>query len=407
MSSYNICQEVNIVGGVYKEICYWPKWDAMFGSAWRAVRVFRAFSPNANITLHTIGNDEIKKMMTIYAKAEKLNPQVRQSSSITEFHYDYPLSIPVIYRQKEEQYELEASGSFMIGFGMLEAKTKISGEWVVYDPQSPRKPLSFRRQGGQSEHLALVMNEGEAKLLSGKQDISSIKTTLFEQESCECLVVKCGAKGAMLYTSKDDEGSNIPVYKTSHVWPIGSGDVFTTVFSFYWFSGFKPIDAAINASKAVAAYCNNKGYIEDLPSILQRSLAFEEFFPQKKGQVYLAGPFFTLSEKLFVSKCRNILTSMGVQVFSPYHDVGEGEANYVAPKDIEELKKSSCVFAIIDGLDSGTLFEVGFAVSSGIKVVAYVENETEGALKMLSGTGCDIESDFSTALYKTCWYAAG
>ena len=59
-----------------------------------------------------------------------------------------------------------------------------------------------------------------------------------------------------------------------------------------------------------------------------------------------------------------------------------------------------------DGLDSGTLFEVGYAVSLGKKVVAYVENETEGALKMLAGTGCDIEKDFTTAMYKTCWYAA-
>ena len=97
---------------------------------------------------------------------------------------------------------------------------------------------------------------------------------------------------------------------------------------------------------------------------------------------------------------------MGVPVFSPYHDVGEGKAEDVAPKDIEKLRDCSCVFAIVDGLDSGTLFEIGYAVAIGKKVVAYVENETEGSLKMLAGTGCDIEKDFTTAIYKTCWYAA-
>ena len=78
----------------------------------------------------------------------------------------------------------------------------------------------------------------------------------------------------------------------------------------------------------------------------------------------------------------------------------------MAPKDIEALNACDCVFAIIDGLDSGTLFEIGYAVAKGKKVVAYVENETDGALKMLKGTGCDIQSDFTTAIYKTCWYAS-
>ena len=208
----------------------------------------------------------------------------------------------------------------------------------------------------------------------------------------------------MVFSSKDEEGTAVPVYKTSHVFPIGSGDVFTTVFSFFWFSGYKSIIAAMNASKAVAAYCEDKGMVDAIPELLKKN-AFEEFIPNKAGLVYLAGPFFTLNAKLFVSECRNILQAMGMQVFSPYHDVGEGKAEDVAPKDIEKLKKCSCVFAIIDGLDSGTLFEVGYAIALGKKVVAYVENETEGSLKMLKGTGCDIEKDFTTALYKTCWYA--
>ena len=92
-------------------------------------------------------------------------------------------------------------------------------------------------------------------------------------------------------------------------------------------------------------------------------------------------------------------------VFSPYHDVGEGEAEDVVPKDIEALDVCDCVFAIVDGLDSGTLFEIGYAVAKGKKVVVYVENETEGTLKMLKGTGCEIESDFTTAVYKTIWNA--
>jgi len=51
----------------------------------------------------------------------------------------------------------------------------------------------------------------------------------------------------------------------------------------------------------------------------------------------------------------------GLRVFSPYHDVGIGIGKDVAPKDIEALKRSRAVLAIIDGVDTGTIFEVGYA----------------------------------------------
>jgi nucleoside 2-deoxyribosyltransferase len=344
-------------------------------------------------------------MLNVFSGVDNFKYQLTKSSSTIGFYYNHPLACPIIQGRSEDNYSLKLSGRCVIGFGMLEAVTQIDGEWVVYDPQSPRHPSSFRGQAGKAEHLALVLNESEAKKLSGETEILQIRDTLFEREGCECLVMKCGAKGALVFTSKDDEGVVIPVYKTSHVWPLGSGDVFTTVFSFFWFSGCKPVDAAMNASKAVAVYCNGNGNIEAIPELIQKKGMFEELVHRKNGLVYLAGPFFTLSEKLFVSECRNLLFAMGIKVFSPYHDVGEGKAEDVAPKDINKLEECSCVFAIVDGLDSGTLFEVGYAVAMGKKVVAYAENETEGTMKMLMGTGCNIEKDFTTALYKTCWYA--
>lgn len=406
MSGEDICREVSIVGGTYKETCYWPIWDELYGSGWRAVRVFRAFSPDANITFHTVGDDQVEKILKIYAGSENILSQLTKTSSTINFYYNHPLSCPKVHGDSTEgKVLLKVSGRFVIGFGMLEANTYIEGEWVVYDPQSPSNPQSFRGRSGKAEHLALVLNESEAQRLSGETEMPQIKEALFEREKCECLIVKRGAKGAMVFPSKDEEGTVVPVYKTSHVFPIGSGDVFTTVFSLFWFNGFKPTTAAMNASKASAAYCEEKGMVDAIPELLKGD-ALKAFIPNKTGLIYLAGPFFTLNAKLFVSECRNILHAMGLKVFSPYHDVGEGKAEDVAPKDIEKLKECSCVFAIVDGLDSGTLFEVGYAIALGKKVVAYVENETEGSLKMLEGTGCDIEKDFTTAIYKTFWYAS-
>lgn len=399
------CLEVSIVGGTYQETCYWPEWDELFGSGWRAVRVMRALCPEVQINYCTVGDEQAEKTLKLYAASEKLRYALKRTTSPIEFYYNHPLATPIIQRG-EQHYNLNVNGKHVVYFGMLEATAQIEGEWVVYDPQSPLNPLSFREQGGKAAHLALVLNKSEAKRLSEETELDSIKKALFEKEGCECLVVKCGAEGAKVYASADDEGTVIPVFKTHHVWPIGSGDVFTTVFAYYWFVGSKATEAALNASRAVAAYCEGQGDVDRVADAVREGTPYEEFVPKKKGLVYLAGPFFTLSEKLFVSDCRNLLRAMGVDVFSPYHDVGEGMAEDVAPKDLESLKDCSCVFAIVDGLDSGTLFEVGYAVSLGKKVVAYVENETEGALKMLAGTGCGIEKDFTTAMYKTCWYAA-
>ena len=403
MSGENHCGEVSITGGAYREICNWPVWNAVFGSGWRAVRVFRAFYPKTNITFCSVGNQQLQQIMKVYAASELLEPNIVVADNMLCFEYAHPLSRPIITGLNKKRLAVEADGNYVIGFGMLDASVKLTGDYVVYDPQSPTHPISFREQGGLANHLALVMNETEAKILSGENDLLNIRNRLFEREDCECLVIKRGANGAMVFQSADDSGCVIPAYKTEHVWPIGSGDVFTTVFACYWFNGNTPEESAMKASRAAAAYCETAGSYEDLPEKIKED--FVEFKPNKQGHVYLAGPFFTLNEKAFVTECRNILLAMGVSVFSPYHDVGEGKAEDVAPKDINALDSCDCVFAIVDGLDSGTLFEIGYAVAKGKKVVAYVENETEGALKMLQGTGCDIENDFTTAIYKTCWYA--
>ncbi len=75
------------------------------------------------------------------------------------------------------------------------------------------------------------------------------------------------------------------------------------------------------------------------------------------------------------------------------------------PTDIEAIKKSDLVFAVVDGLDSGTLFEVGYARALEKPVVAFVQNETAQSIKMLQGTQCEIVDDFASAIYRVTWTA--
>jgi nucleoside 2-deoxyribosyltransferase len=94
---------------------------------------------------------------------------------------------------------------------------------------------------------------------------------------------------------------------------------------------------------------------------------------------------------------------MGFKVFSPIHDVGVGCAELVAGKDIEALEKAQVILAILDGLDPGTIFEIGFAKAKGIKVIVVAESVPEESLTMVSGTECSVFDDLTSAIYAACW----
>jgi nucleoside 2-deoxyribosyltransferase len=77
-----------------------------------------------------------------------------------------------------------------------------------------------------------------------------------------------------------------------------------------------------------------------------------------------------------------------------------GSAHDVAPKDIEMLHAADKVFAILDGFDPGTVFEVGYARALGKRVVAYAEACGDEALKMFVGSNCEVVSDFASAIVR-------
>ena len=110
-----------------------------------------------------------------------------------------------------------------------------------------------------------------------------------------------------------------------------------------------------------------------------------------------------MAQRWIINESLNVHGSFGLTVFSPLHDVGMGPAEMVAYKDLEALRNSDVVFAIVDGLDPGTLFEIGYARSIDIPVVCLAENVSEEDVKMLKGSDCFLTSDFSTAVYATGW----
>ena len=126
---------------------------------------------------------------------------------------------------------------------------------------------------------------------------------------------------------------------------------------------------------------------------------------EKVKTVYLAGPFFNLPQRWLIEEFKLALDNAGVPVFSPLHHVGRGNADDVYQPDIEGLKTCSVVLACLDGLDAGTVYEVGFAHSLGAKVIGFVSAERNEDLKMIAGGGSELTNDFATALYLTVWAA--
>jgi nucleoside 2-deoxyribosyltransferase len=127
----------------------------------------------------------------------------------------------------------------------------------------------------------------------------------------------------------------------------------------------------------------------------------------KRRRLYLAGPFFNITDRWLVNETRTALMDQGMDVFSPMHDVGLGPAHSVVPADIQAIRDCDAMLCLLCTLDPGTVFEAGFARSLGKPVVVFAQNVGDEAVKMLAGTDCDICGDFASSIYKAVWAANG
>ncbi len=396
---------IQIVGGTYLEYCREPHWFELFGSGLRAALALGSTqTPTKLLTLIGVDQEAV-----LQAKVSNIDLECKTVSETVVFEYLHPLSKPVVAPEPQlrkfirDPIILEADGDKIVCFGIIEGGTKIKAKMAVYDPQSPIEARHFNANGSTAEKLAIVANRAEASLLSGISD-DARRSCLKLAEEAEVAIVKCGAHGCLV--GHKGHVTRVPAFKTKKVFPIGSGDVFTALFALAWMEkGLPPVEAATIASRGAAHYVETQAFpsIEDCSATDRQ--AIEPLEQAKRKQVYLAAPFFNLPQRWLVEEFRFSLQESGVEVFSPVHDVGRGDAAKVYGADIRGLEESGVVLACLDGLDPGTLYEVGYAHKIGLPVVAFVSAERDEDLKMLIGGGCDMTSDFATAFYLTVWKA--
>jgi nucleoside 2-deoxyribosyltransferase len=391
---------ITIVGGVYHESCIWPEWDQIVGSGGRAAAAISGHVDGVRLCSYI--KAELISLFQPSATVYGFQFEPTVGTQGISFEYVHSLSTPIVRPSPEliqMNAPIEVSDEVVLRFGMLEGTAVVTAERCVYDPQSPLRPERFAANGSKASHLAIVANRTEVSSMSGRSDPHDGAQVLLD-EGAEVVVVKSGPAGAFVILP--GEVVHVPAYKSNHVWTIGSGDVFAAVFATAW--GVRKesaVAAAKLASLGVAAYADTMA----LPVPPKEALA-KQNFPEAStvsGRVYLAGPFFNLGQRWLIDEARNALRAFGLDFFSPVHHVGRGPAESVAPADLAALHECDRMFAILDGIDSGTLFEVGYARALGVPVYALAQAVAPEELKMVTGSGCIVFDDFVTTIHHTAW----
>lgn len=389
---------MQIVGGTYLETCREPADETLGGSGLRATAALRSVCPDLVLTSAVdVGHRQAAEVMT---SGLDIAVEWAERSSPVAFDYWTPISAPTIRGPGATAPELKVDSPAALVFGMIEASASGSAERLVFDPQQPRdlgKPDIPVASGA----LALVANSAETRSMTGISDLREAAAALLKEAGAEVVVTKQAARGCLVTTSEGQD--EVGPWPTETVWPIGSGDVFAAGFAWAWAEQrMDPVDAARIGSRLASRWCGDRNW-QPRPEDFQ--LAEGEFSPVP-GRVYLAAPFFSLAQRWLVELVREALIELGGEVFSPLHDVGLG-TDEVAEADLAGLNECTAVLALLDGMDSGVLFESGWARRGEVPVVVYTEHGHSNELKMVRGTGAEMCGDLSTAIYRALWASMG
>lgn len=406
---------VTVVGGSYGEECCFPRRKIFRGSGGRSAALLSSLGVDTELFTST-GPDLASEFQNI-ARNFKYKLHAHKCPSDIWFRYRYPLGRPDIYPSTLPvlTYEEPLKIDLLLVFGMIEGRPTTQAKRVVYDPQDGSNAKAYSSNGSTANDLAIVVSYSEGLALTGEKDPKQMAIALLQEPGASVAIVKCGPQGALVQTA--DVSSWVYPFPTTRVYKIGSGDIFSAAFAYAWLvENATPVMAAWFASRAVADYVETgqdrftTEQIADLWAQARNAHRLVGIGHQRQipsTQIYIAGPFFNTAQQWAIDEIRGALVDMGFRVFSPIHDVGEGLPLEVAPADLIGLNGSGVVLALLDGLDAGTIFEVGYAKAKGIHVIAIAESVPAEALTMIRGSDCYVTNDLTTGIYAACWKVMG
>jgi len=406
---------VVVIGGSYGEECSFPARQIFRGSGGRAAAILSSLG--AQVVLSTVTGPLLTSTFQNIAAKLGYTLDAYPGPQDIWFRYRHPLGRPTIFPREiaESANVPPLKAELVLAFGMVDGRLSVSARKAVYDPQDGVAAKPFGENGSTADELAIVLSHSEGVGLTGEKDPLAIARSLLAQPGVSAVVVKCGPQGALVHTA-ESHGWVRP-FPTSRVYKIGSGDAFSAAFAYAWLiEDQEPVAAAWFASRVAAAYVETsrdrftddeiRGFRAQARAAQARNGAGSPR-PVPETCIYLAGPFFTTEQQWLVDEVRGALTDMGFRVFSPVHDVGSGPPDEVAPADLAALDSAGMVIALLNGVDSGTMFEVGYARAKNIPVVAVAEAVPAIPLTMVLGSGCYVTNDLTTGVYAACWQMMG
>jgi nucleoside 2-deoxyribosyltransferase len=395
-----------VAGGTYRERVITTGYDVdLGGSAFRA-----ALAAPSTSHLVTAVEPDLAPTLLSAAKTFSLDVDNVGRDQSVEFTYLSAFLEPSLQgRSARFDQTVAVHGDAGLVFGVVEnGPLAIDIAHLVYDPQSTDDPALRVLAEATYDRGVMCANVQEVDAIGAGATLEESAQAIRTAAGLEAVIVKAGARGCLVVDGSRTEW--VGAVPSPTVRKVGSGDIFSASFAHAWTSGADVVEAARIASHATSWWVRSE--VDRIPedvlaSGYRDSSGFAELANAGRSpKIYLAGPFFSAAEYWLVSQCRIFLQHAGADVFSPVHDVGLGGTE-VALKDLEGFAPADAVFAILDGWDPGTLFETGWAHHASIPVVAAGSRLDSINTTMLAGTGTELYTDFTTAMYRAIWRGLG
>ena len=375
---------------MYRELCDVPRWNATFGSGGRAAAAIAKLSPGS--ILHTYVATATESGAQYL---EDLGIVVRRNETTTAiaFAYFHPLSRPHLEPRRSAITAcppISVDGGAILRFGLVEGDAVVRGDRVVYDPQTHQEPVPFGTNGSKAKSLALVMNEIEIRAMAGSAETPAAAVHAMETQGADVVIVKAGIRGATVF-ERGGAARHVPAFRSTRVFKIGTGDVFSAIFAHYWAeAGMPPHDAAMLASKAVASYCETRTL--PLESAAHPMVALSDLAP---GPIEIVGAIDTIGRRWTMEEARFRLRELGLSVHAPaLGDVSGGGT------------PAAALLLLAEGIDMSAERNMHSVIRSNLPVVVLYENGVSlAASSRAADAKVTITDDFASSLYLVAWAA--
>lgn len=130
-------------------------------------------------------------------------------------------------------------------------------------------------------------------------------------------------------------------------------------------------------------------------------------------RLFLSGPFFNREEIARLDRARHELEAEGFEVYSTYHRNGRIDLGNAWEKAgrfrllCDEVRKSDALFAVLDGRDPGTVWEMGYAFAAGKPVIAFCERDPFFSLMIDGSSACLVGFENIGARVNDCLKTGG